>query len=214
MPNKTFLVKVCGMREPANIAELSTLPIDYMGHIFYAKSPRYATSLDHQLVPKHIKKTGVFVNASLEEILQNIAQFDLQAVQLHGDEEPNLLAQLKSYPVELIKSFGITDDFTWSALEPYQDLVDYFLFDTKSKDYGGTGVPFNWEKLTSYPYKNPYFLSGGLSLENLEKATLFEDHRLIGFDLNSKFEIEPGIKNIEKLKEALNIIHHEQISSK
>ncbi len=214
MPKDKFLVKVCGMKDSSNIEELSKLPIDYMGHIFYAKSPRYTSTLENSNLPKHIKKTGVFVNASLEEIQQKIDQFDLEAVQLHGNEQPELLVQLKSSAVELIKAFGITDDFPWSTLAPYLDLVDYFLFDTKSKEYGGTGIPFNWEKLTSYPYEKPYFLSGGLSLDNLENAVRFADTRLIGFDLNSKFEIEPGIKQIDKLKEALNIIHHEQISSK
>ncbi|VTP90030.1 phosphoribosylanthranilate isomerase [Sphingobacterium daejeonense] len=139
----------------------------------------------------------------------------LDAIQLHGSESPEMVVQLKEKTgLEIIKAFGIGENFDWSELKPYLENVDYFLFDSKSSAFGGTGQTFDWEKLRVYPFDKPYFLSGGLSLDNLNEAIGFTDHRLIGLDLNSKFEIEPGLKDIEKLKLALKIIRNEQISSK
>ena len=109
----------------------------------------------------------------------------------------------------MIKAFGIHDGFDWSILRTYQSAVDYFLFDTRSDHFGGTGKTFGWENLRNYPLDTPYFLSGGLSLENLEEALAFSDERLVGLDLNSRFEVSPGIKDIEKIKLALKVINHE-----
>ncbi len=209
MPKRNILIKVCGMRDPDNIQELAGLALDYIGHIFYTKSARYVGNLPSLADAPGLKKTGVFVNASLSEITTAIAQYDLQVIQLHGDESPALAKDLKGLGMEVIKAFGIDEDFDWTKVSPFLDQVDYFLFDSKSAAYGGTGHAFNWEKLTSYPYEKPYFLSGGLSLANLSEALAFDDARLIGLDLNSKFELEPGLKDIKKIKEALKTIHHE-----
>ncbi len=211
---KNILIKVCGMRELENIAGLVKLPIHYIGHIFYEKSPRYVSEIIDLPIPEAIKKTGVFVNADLATIKQTIHDHQLDAVQLHGDESVALCQDVKNLGVELIKAFAVDDDFQWDKPQEYVDVVDYFLFDSKSEAYGGTGKTFNWDKLKSYPYAKPYFLSGGLSLENLAEAYQFDDERLIGLDLNSKFELSAGLKDLDKINKALKIIEHEQISSK
>lgn len=211
---RELLVKVCGMRDPANIEGLVKLPIDYIGHIFYAKSARYVSSVIETEIPDGIKKTGVFVNATFDEIKEKIKEHNLKTVQLHGDESANLCRNLKELHVEVIKAFGISDDFEWRRLEEFTDLVDFFLFDSKSEAYGGTGKTFNWEKLKSYPYAKPYFLSGGLSLDNITEAINFKDKYLVGLDLNSKFEISAGLKDLDNISKALKIIENEQISSK
>lgn len=211
---KELLVKVCGMKEEQNILQLLELPIQYIGHIFYRKSSRYVGDLANITIANGIKKAGVFVNSDFDEIIKAAERFNLNSIQLHGHEPLELVTALKSKDFEVIKAFGIDEDFVWKQLEPYIGHVDYFLFDSKSPAYGGTGVTFNWQKLKEYPFETPYFLSGGLSLENLQEAVNFEDNKLIGLDLNSKFEIEPGLKDIEKLKLALKTIRNEQISSK
>lgn len=210
---KELLIKVCGMRETENIRDLANLPIDYMGHIFYAKSPRFAENLAVQQLPNHIKRTGVFVNADFNSIMDLAKKHGLTTIQLHGDESPLIAQGLKAQGLEIIKAFGIDEQFDWSKLQGYAEFVDYFLFDSKSPAYGGTGQSFNWQKLKEYPLSKPYFLSGGLSLNNLKEAIAFDDERLVGLDLNSKFEIKPGLKNIEQLTTAVKIIRNEQISS-
>lgn len=214
MAKQQLMIKVCGMRDLENISSLSALPIDYIGHIFYPKSKRYVSEQTDLGNPGSLKRTGVFVNARLEEILRLQVLHQLQTIQLHGEEPASLVKALKQEGLEVIKAFGIEASFDWQTLEPYLEESDYLLFDSKSDSYGGTGQAFQWEKLLSYPYEKAYFLSGGLSLANLAEAVQFPDHRLQGLDLNSKFEIQPGIKDIEKIKEALKIIQHEQISSK
>ena len=211
---KELLVKVCGMKEEQNILQLLELPIQYIGHIFYRKSARYVGDLANITIANGIKKAGVFVNSDFDEIIKAAERFNLNSIQLHGHEPLELATALKAKDFEVIKAFGIDEDFDWKQLEPYIGHVDYFLFDSKSPAYGGTGVTFNWQKLKEYPFETPYFLSGGLSLENLQEAVNFEDNKLIGLDLNSKFEIEPGLKDIEKLKLALKTIRNEQISNK
>lgn len=193
------------MREAANIAELALLPIDYMGFIFYDKTPRYIATLPNVTIPPHIKKTGVFVDADKAFIDDSVKQ-GLQAVQLHGQESPELCQQLKEENLEVIKAIGVTQDMNWETLEPYTEAVDYFLFDTSSPRHGGTGRSFNWDLLENYPYQIPYFLSGGLDLNNIPTALAITDERLAGLDINSKFEIKPGLKDISKLKKALEII--------
>jgi len=204
--NKELKIKVCGMRDAENIRQLVILPIDYIGFIFYAKSARFVAEKPEVSISSSIKKVGVFVNSSKEEITAKIKEFDLQVVQLHGDESPEFCQETNDLGVETFKAFGIDNEFDWATIATYEGKVDYFLFDTKSKQYGGTGQTFNWEKLKGYPYKTPYWLSGGISLENIQEAARFEDNRLYGLDLNSKFEIEPALKNIHSLTQAISII--------
>lgn len=201
-----FQVKVCGMRDPANIAQLSALPIDYMGFIFYPKSARFITSLpDLSALPASIRKVGVFVDATADDIRTKIAE-GLDAVQLHGHESASFCEEIKQEGVILIKAFGIDQHFDWQSLSDYLHVVDYFLFDTKSDSHGGTGQKFDWENLATYPFAKPYLLSGGLSLDNVAEAVTIKDPRLLGFDLNSRFETAPALKDINRLTQALKII--------
>jgi len=200
-------IKVCGMCEQRNIETLMQLDIDYIGFIFYEKSPRYVAYIP-DIDSKNIRKTGVFVNAELSVVQQKVAE-GLQVVQLHGSESPLLCAEVRKLGVESWKAFGLHPDFSWEILEPYLDSVDYFLFDTSSQQHGGTGQVFDWSILNDYPYDKPYFLSGGISLDNIAQALEIQDTRLVGLDLNSKFEQSPGLKDIEKLKKALKIIKDE-----
>lgn len=208
-------LKVCGMREPQNIRELAQLHPDYMGLIFYPQSKRVVADLDTEMLqnlPASLKITGVFADETVEGIIEKCQKYPLKAIQLHGAESPEFcrllraaLEQIKpAEPLELIKAFGLDEDFDFQTLEPYLHLVDFFLFDTKTAAHGGSGITFNWSVLDNYPYTKPYFLSGGLSAENLPEVNLIKDPRLYALDLNSRFEIAPGKKDIEKIKQALN----------
>lgn len=209
MANRNLKIKVCGMRLPQNIDDVAALTIDYMGFIFYPQSKRFVDHIPFAPSTSGLKRTGVFVNDRVAHIKAKIAECSLQAIQLHGDEDVAFCQQLAQPGIQLIKAFGIDDDFEWESVEPFLNDVDLFLFDTKSATYGGTGHRFNWQKLTDYPHNKPYFLSGGLSLANIEEAKNFDDDRLFGVDLNSKFEIEPGLKNISTLTQALKLLRDE-----
>lgn len=202
-------LKVCGMKYKDNINSVATLQPDYMGFIFYEKSSRYFDEKIPQL-PKDIKKTGVFVNEDLETVNQLIKMHNLQAVQLHGKESPEYCKQLSSLNVEIIKVFSIRNTFNFDVLKPYEGIVDYFLFDTKGKLPGGNGYTFNWDILKNYPSETPYFLSGGIGLHEIENIKEFKKNPAskycFAIDVNSKFEIEPGLKNrneLEKFKHEL-----------
>lgn len=202
-------IKVCGMKDADNICELAKLPIDYIGFIFYNQSQRNVEQMPEVEIPASIRKVGVFVNQTVTEIRKKIIEAGLQVVQLHGAESPEVCEQVRHMGVQVIKAFGIHKEFDWGKLTQYSTHVDYFLFDTKSKQHGGSGCTFDWEILEGYNLTTPYFLSGGLSTENIRSASLIADNRLIGLDLNSKFEITPGIKNIKELQKALNRIVYE-----
>lgn len=193
------------MRDSHNIKEVLALVPDYMGFIFYEGSPRYVLpQLDEnmmQQVPQSTSKVGVFVNAGFEDIKQKVVQYALDAVQLHGDEPLSLVKRVKTLAVEVIKVFGIGKaNFDFSQLAPYVSDVDYFLFDTKGKARGGNGQLFDWGKLKQYPYKKPFFISGGISTEQLDQLSLLSDLPLHGIDVNSKFELAPAMKDIPALK--------------
>ena len=207
------LLKICGMKH--NIAEVAALQPDYLGFIFYDKSPRFFDG-DIPSLPPGIKKVGVFVDASLEEILEKIKKYDLNVVQLHGDESEDFCEQLKEGldcarpdkggTIEIWKVFSIKDKFNFDVLKPFENVVDKFLFDTKGKDKGGNGYTFNWKILKNYPSKKPFILSGGIGLEEIAelKEFLKTDLPIHTIDVNSKFEMEPGLKNIEALKKFKN----------
>ena len=201
-------VKVCGMSQSDNIQALAKLEIDYMGFIFYKGSKRYVAAPNIADIPASINKVAVFVNPSFAEVQARI-QEGFNSIQLHGDESVEFCRQVKAEGISLIKAFGIQDAVDWQQLADYLEVVDYFLFDTSSAAYGGTGKVFNWSLLQAYPYEKAYFLSGGLDLLNIPDALALESSKLVGLDLNSKFEISPGLKNIEKIKQALKIIKDE-----
>ena len=204
----TIKIKICGLKYPDNILGVLGLQPDYIGFIFHPASKRYIDQLDATWVAQleGTKKTGVFVNADNQTVKDAITQYRFQAVQLHGNENPDYCAELKSQGVEIIKAFGIDPDFDWSQLADYEDVVDYYLFDTQSAQHGGTGKTFDWKLLDGYHSDKPFFLSGGISAENIHEALQLPDERLYALDLNSKFESEPGIKDIELLRKTFQTI--------
>lgn len=206
------------MKYQENIEQVAALQPDYLGFIFHEKSMRYLGENQIPNLPNTIKKTGVFVDAELEEVIKKINQYQLQAVQLHGAESPEYCNDLKqlfqsdakhihasSEIIEIIKVFSIDKDFAFDILKPYEAVCDYFLFDTKGKLPGGNGIIFDWTILKNYPLSKPFFLSGGIGLNEMESLLAFLDREeskyCYAIDVNSKFEIEPGLKNIELLKE-------------
>lgn len=204
------------MKYQENIAEVATLQPDYLGFIFYEKSSRYFNGTIPEL-PENIKKVGVFVNASQEAILEKVVQHNLDLIQLHGDESPEFCTKLRSSLVDrsrekkhikIIKVFSIKDQFNFDELTPYESVCDYFLFDTKGQLPGGNGYTFNWDVLQAYPSTKPYFLSGGIGLEETENIKKFMQGEASQFchaiDVNSKFESAPGLKDYQKLKEFKN----------
>jgi phosphoribosylanthranilate isomerase len=196
-------LKVCGMKFVENIEQVSGLYPDYMGFIFYEKSKRNFEGVIPKL-PKSIKKTGVFVNEYPEILVSLVEEYQLEAIQLHGDESIAYIEQIKTYlpSVEIIKVFGIKDEFNFELLKPFLQVVDYFLFDTKGKERGGNGYQFDWSILDVYPYEKPFFLSGGIGLKevvDLQKV-VDSDLPIYAIDINSKFEITPGLKNINDIK--------------
>ena len=210
-------IKVCGMRDSGNIIDLAQLKPDYLGLIFYAQSKRFAANLDKSILsslPDSIKLTGVFVNEIIDEIISKIDEYDLNAVQLHGSESVIYCQQLKkllsvSLPfkkIETIKAFGIDTSFDFNQLTQFNEEVDYFLFDTKTTEHGGSGITFDWKILDQYNGLKPYFLSGGLSPENIAEISNLKSEQLYAIDLNSKFELEPGLKDISSLKSVFELI--------
>lgn len=203
------------MTDAANITALAELKPDYMGLIFYPKSKRFVAEPNIRLletIRESIKLTGVFVNENLDLVVNKIKQYHLKAVQLHGDETPQYCRLLRDQSsqanckIEIIKAFGIDANFDFNDLELYVDVVDFFLFDTKTPAYGGSGIKFNWDILKNYQYKKQYFLSGGIDTEDMSELRLLNDVRIYAVDLNSKFEISPGLKDIEKLRGAVDIL--------
>ncbi|MBC3844878.1 phosphoribosylanthranilate isomerase [Winogradskyella echinorum] len=195
-------LKVCGMK--LNIAEVAKLQPDYLGFIFYENSPRNFEDTIPEL-PKSIKRVGVFVDESVEVIVAKIEKHKLDAIQLHGHESSETCRLLKSTKKDIIKVFSIKDEFDFSVLNDYEDVCDYYLFDTKGKLPGGNGYTFDWKVLKDYPSTKPYFLSGGIGLNNVKNVQSFlkrqESKYCYAIDVNSKFEIEPGLKDVELLKQ-------------
>lgn len=206
-------LKICGMRDPDNIDQVALLQPDYLGLIFFEGSPRFVKDEIRELEGT-VKKTGVFVNASEDLILEKVRKYDLSAVQLHGEESPEFCRQLKNTfseagkNPELIKVFGVKETFNFDLLEAYEGIVELFLFDTKGKSKGGNGITFNWEVLKDYPSPTPFFLSGGIGPEEIPAIKSLYQHfqkknkqeLFFGVDVNSRFETAPGLKNAEKLK--------------
>ena len=187
----------------SNPDEVAALGPDYMGLIFWEKSPRFVNGRMPSISNK-VKKVGVFVNASIEEILAKVAQYGLKLVQLHGQETPELCKKIQAVGIKVIKVFGVDEDFDFSVLTPYEAVCDYYLFDTKGKLPGGNGYTFDWELLEHYPSTKPFFLSGGIGMENIDYILTFlyrpESKYCHAIDINSRFEIQPGHKDTEALK--------------
>ena len=195
------LIKVCGMRETQNIKELIELDIDMMGMIFYKKSPRFISEVPQVKFPDRVDKVGVFVNSSFEEILEIIKDFGLKKIQLHGNESVELCEKISGLGIEVIKAFGIDESFNFSEITKYEDVCSLFVFDTKTKAYGGSGKKFNWKKLNEYNGEVPFLLSGGITSNDINEVIEFDHPKYLGVDLNSGFELEPAIKDIKLLNE-------------
>ncbi len=194
-------VKVCGMKDAENIGAVRALGIDYMGFIFYKKSPRYAGDSIPPTIG--VKRTGVFVDETVENVEAAIQQCDLNAVQLHGAETPEYCSRLKETGVEVIKAFSVNEYVDFQQMELYEATTDIFLFDTKTALPGGSGKSFDWAVLKKYKGQKPFFLSGGIGPEDVEKVKAFKHPALYGLDLNSRFENRPGEKEVSLLKNFL-----------
>ena len=205
-------IKVCGMKYPENIQELNKLSIDYMGMIFYQKSPRY---IDYQLCQNvgnidssNIKRVGVFVNSTVDYIVEMIDRYKLDLIQLHGNESPDFCAELNKF-IPIIKAFSISEASDFEQTKAYEGLRRYFLFDTKTSQYGGSGKKFDWNILDAYDEDTPFFLSGGISAEDVKQIKAIKHPRLYGVDRNSKFETEPGLKDIQLLDQFIKQLRNE-----
>jgi phosphoribosylanthranilate isomerase len=197
-------IKVCGITSFEQLQELDLLAIDFAGLIFYEGSKRFVGDKlnNHQSAIKNfgIKKVGVFVNVDKAAIKAAVDNFGLSYVQLHGNESPEFCKEIRQF-IPVIKAIQVDMDTRLDEqLEPYQEACDYFLFDTASKQYGGSGLQFNWDKLMSVQINKPFFLSGGIGPEDVEKIKAFRHTDLFVVDINSRFETSPGIKNMQLVK--------------
>lgn len=202
MRKEKIKIKVCGMRDAENIRQVADLSPDYMGFIFYSPSPRFVGA-DFRLseeAPARIVRVGVFVNASNDEIKRQSETVGFDHVQLHGNEDAHQAASLKDAGFKVIKVFSIDDHFDFAATKQYVPVVDYFLFDTKGKLHGGNARTFNWNVLQRYDQEVPFFLSGGISPENIHDITSLEGMNVFALDVNSGVEESPGLKSLVKLK--------------
>lgn len=235
-----MIIKVCGMRDGENIREVSALGVDWIGLIFWEKSPRNVTmipthagimpdrsSLNPSPVTCHYhKRVGVFVDEMAQNIITRVVNYQLDLVQLHGHETPTLIRNLRRTladirPVKFIKAISVANRNDIQTYKEYADCVDYFLFDTRKSIRetgerllpGGTGEKFDWSVLEAYDGEQPFLLSGGIGPDDAERVKAFltshtspTTSRCIGIDLNSRFEVEPGLKDVEKLQEFLEIV--------
>ena len=207
------LIKVCGMRDANNIREVEQLntqlsivnyqlSIGLMGFIFWPKSSRYVSERPAYL-PHNIKRVGVFVNENIQQVKRIAEDYALDFIQLHGQESPAYIRQLRSVlgdAIGIIKAFNIATAVELQQTAPYAGLADYFLFDTKAQLPGGSGLQFDWSVLSDYVGETPFLLSGGISPDDAPRIRDFHHPKCIGIDLNSRFEIAPGLKDVNKLK--------------
>ena len=222
-----MVIKVCGMRDAQNIREVSQLGVDMIGMIFYPKSPRYVEmqSSHAGIIPDYVKediniksakspaRVGVFVDDMVQNIVTRVVNYHLDYVQLHGNEPREMCENLRLTldpdirpGIKIIKAISVSDASDIQKYKEYVGAVDLFLFDTKCKTVGGSGQQFDWQVLEQYDGEVPFLLSGGIGPEDTSRLHAFHHPKCIGIDLNSRFEIEPGVKDVEKLKGFLNEI--------
>lgn len=207
-----MLIKVCGMREAGNIAAIAALKPDMMGFIFYPSSPRYAGGILPQEVnelPAEIRKVAVFVNETASGIMNTVERYNITTIQLHGSETPRMCRQLKENGMKVIKAIGVETAEDMEQCSAFEECCDMLLFDTKSRLYGGTGQRFDWTVLRNYRGSLPFLLSGGISEEDSGQIRALEHTRFVGIDLNSRFEIAPGVKDRERLEAFIGNIRKE-----
>ena len=193
------------MKYPENLSAASQLDVDFFGFIFYQHSKRFVGDLSQKkkdiLFHTAVQKVGVFVDEKIQELLKTANKHKLDYVQLHGNENPAYCRTIRTAGIKVIKAFGIHGGFDFALTSDFSGVADYFLFDTKSISFGGGGKKFDWQVLDGYQGQTPFFLSGGIKPEDAAAIKLIGHPRLAGIDLNSGFEMEPGLKNIELIKE-------------
>jgi phosphoribosylanthranilate isomerase len=208
------LVKICGMREPTNIIEVANLQPHFLGFIFYKPSARYVGDrFNMPAIPKGIKKVGVFVNETTEVMVQKANDYQLDFLQLHGEEPVEQVMELKTLGFKIIKAFRINDLFGFSTTDAYQPYCDFFLFDSKGKNYGGNNQVFDWSVLKNYNQKIPFLLSGGLNASNLQNTTELNSANCVGFDINSGAELSPAVKDVDAVKRIIQLINCDETHS-
>jgi phosphoribosylanthranilate isomerase len=219
-----MIIKVCGMTDSDNISQVAALGVDWIGMIFWPKSPRYVKQINVNagIIPdrgnltknkNNIQRVGVFVNDMMQNVVTRIVNYQLDMVQLHGNETPTYIQNLKATvlsgiqpKLKIIKAISVTTVADIDLYKDYEDCVDYFVFDTKCPSVGGSGQQFDWDLLQRYKGSKPFLLSGGIGPENAKQVKAFHHPQCIGIDLNSKFEISPGIKNVEALRQFIEQI--------
>ena len=201
-------IKVCGLRDAENLRQIADLNPDFVGFIFYDQSPRFVgEDLDEEAVkalPRSIRKVGVFVNASPDYILRSVKKYNFQYVQLHGNETPDYCRSLQNRGINIIKAFRVDSSFNFSMLNNFKAQCDFFLFDAKGDQPGGNGVTFDWTILNRYDNEKPFFISGGIGLDNLDQLSQLKGMKLYGVDVNSQVETTPGLKDVLKVKKLID----------
>ncbi len=201
-------IKVCGLREKQNIHVVAGLGADLLGFNFYPMSPRFASDHlepdDLEGLPATVEKTGIFVNAGIHEVYDLCRKYNLDLAQLHGDESPTVCEELSGMGIPVIKAFRVDKDTDFRRMETYTAVTRYFLFDTPSKIFGGSGAQFDWTLLEAYSLAHPFFLGGGIGPEDAEAILSFRHPSFEGVDVNSKFEVSPGLKDTGLLRTFIN----------
>jgi phosphoribosylanthranilate isomerase len=198
-------LKICGIKNTGNANLAMACQPDYLGFIFYPESPRYTGKdpswIQNLVLPGNIEKVGVFVNVKPEDIVRLCEQSDIRFVQLHGKESPEVCKILMKAQLKVMKVFHIGPGFSFDVMNSYSSMVDYFLFDTKGQFLGGNGVAFDWRLIEQYPFHIPFFLSGGIGLDNIENIRYLNHDYLYGLDVNSGLESGPGEKDSRKIRD-------------
>jgi phosphoribosylanthranilate isomerase len=206
---KGLKIKVCGMREPENIRTVAALLPDYLGFIFYPDSKRCAGDMPTGIraeIPAFVKKVGVFVDEKEDRLMKTCSDYGIGTVQLHGDESPEYCEKLSESGLKIIKVMRIGTTFDTADLLPYRDACSYFLFDTQTEAYGGSGEQFRWALLKAYTLEIPFFLSGGVDPGDVDRIKHIAHPMLFGVDINSRFETAPGIKDAEAVDNFITAI--------
>lgn len=195
-----MIIKVCGMREADNIRATEQLGVDWLGFIFWPNSSRYVATLPAYL-PSAAKRVGVFVDASIEDVTNKASDYQLDIIQLHGHESREYVSEIRNRGLTVMKAISISNRDDIATSKVYEGIANYFLFDTKCKTVGGSGEHFDWSVLNAYDDSTPFLLSGGIGPDDVERVRNFCHPECIGIDLNSRFEISPALKDINKLKQ-------------
>jgi phosphoribosylanthranilate isomerase len=210
---KSLRLKICGMRDPENIRKVASMGPDYMGFIFYEGSSRYVGKdfILPESITFGVTRVGVFVNSPVEEMIRTAQSYGLTHLQLHGDEPVESCQVLTDRGLKVIKAFSVDDSFDFKNTQPYGRAVDFFLFDTKGKNYGGNARAFDWTILDRYDQEKPFFLSGGLSFENVHETRRLMNMNIHALDVNSGVESAPGVKDVEKVKKIYDYVRSQKI---